>query len=337
MRWIMIIIAVAFLASTFLMYDSGSRRRSPDGSRGNYAVAEINGKKMMLSTLYERLQTRMEGSGGREVTSMDFQLVLEDYAIEQQLAQEVRDSRITVTDAEVDQAMKEYVDQVFPTRESFYQFLDRTGRKLADYKKDLAQQMVRQKFVDQTIGIVMVDEDEAVKFYDDMKSIFFRQPAGYMTNIARYSSENEARKVRALLSGGRPWEEATSDDVVASSDVVYVTKEPTFLSDAMFDGFLLPMRYTELGAVSPIFEVASNDYAVGIKSERIGETVTAYDEVSADIRSVLQQQKEREAVGNFRLGLLSRANVVILDPDLFQSREADFQPVTEEPDNPPKE
>jgi len=192
-------------------------------------------------------------------------------------------------------------------------------------------QMVRQKYVEESIGTVMVDEDETVKFYDDMKGIFFRQPSGYMANMARFSSEGEARKVRALLAGGRSWDEATSDDVVVSSDVIYVTREPMFFSDAAFEGYLSPMNPVGLGVVSPIFEVSSNDFVVGVKSERIEEIMTAYDEVSADIRSLLQQQKGREVVNNFSVGLLSRAKIVILDPSLFPSHdELDFLSVTDD-------
>jgi hypothetical protein len=57
--------------------------------------------------------------------------------------------------------------------------------------------------------------------------------------------------------------------------------------------------------------------------------VVAYDEVSADIRAVLHQQKEREALSNFSTGLFSRARIVILDPSLFLSGRPDFLPVTE--------
>jgi peptidyl-prolyl cis-trans isomerase SurA len=294
-------------------------------------VAEINGRKLMVSTLYENLQRRMENSGRTEVTSMDFQAILEEYAAELQLAQEVKDSGITVSDADVDQAMKEYVDQVFPTRESFYQYLERTGTKLADYKNELAQQMIRQKFIDESMGTVTVDEDEAAKFYDDMKNVFFRQPSGYRTNVARFSSEEVAGKARTLLSEGRPWAEATSSDVAAPSDIIYVTDEPMFFSDAAFDDFLLPMKSDDVGVVSQVFEIASNDFVVGVKGERVEENVTAYDEVSADIRSIMQIQKEREAVNNFSSGLLSRARIVILDPSFFPPQEdLDFSPVTSE-------
>ncbi|MCL2010003.1 MAG: SurA N-terminal domain-containing protein [Synergistaceae bacterium] len=336
MRWIMVVIATAFILSSFLMYERGGRGGgSSGGARGDYAVAEVNGRRLMLSTMYEHLQTRMDGSGGREITSMDFQAVLEEYAVEAQMAQEIRNSGITVTDAEVDQVMKEYVDQIFPTRESFQQYLDRTGRKLADYKKDLAQQIIRQKFIEESIGAVTVDEDEAANFYDRMKNLFFSQPSGYRANLARFSSEAEALRVRELLSEGRSWEEATSHDVMIPSDVIYVTEEPMFFSDAAFNDYLLPMKSVELGVASPVFEMASDDFVVGVKSERVEERVTPYDEVSADVRTFLHQQKEREAVSNFSAGLFSRARVVILDPSLFPSPEPDFQPVADAPENTP--
>jgi len=319
MRWIMIIIAVAFILSSFLMYGAGSRGTdSHDGTLSDYAVAEINGRRLMISTLYEGLRIRMDGSGGREVTPMDFQAVLEEYAIELQLAQEIQSSGITATDEEIDQALRDYIDNVFPTRESFHQYLERTGRRQADYRQNLAQQIIRQRFVEESIGTITISEDEAMEFYDGMKALFFRQPPGYMANLARFTSEEEAGKARELLYEGRPWDETTFHDAVAPSDIIFITEQPVFFSDAAFDGLLLPMKPLDIGVVSPVFEMTNDEFAVGVKSERIEETFTPFDEVSDDIRAFLHQQKWREALSNFTSGLLSRANIVILDPSLFQ-------------------
>ena len=48
MKWVMAIIVVAFLLSTFFMYEGRSTRRSPsvnaDGTMTDYEVAQINGR-----------------------------------------------------------------------------------------------------------------------------------------------------------------------------------------------------------------------------------------------------------------------------------------------------
>ena len=116
--------------------------------------------------------------------------------------------------------------------------------------------------------------------------------------MANFSAKEDAEKIRALLAEGQAWEKATSGDVVASMDVIGITAEPMFVPDSAFDDKLASMKDLKIGDVSPVFELASSDFAVGVKNEAIEEKISPYDEVSADIRSLLQQQKEREAADN---------------------------------------
>ena len=336
MRWIMIAIVVAFLASSFLMYESGSRGgrgTSSSGQMADYPVAEVNGRRLMRSALDQRALRYIEEQGMRELASTDwpfiYQSALNQYAMEQQMAQEVQDSGIVISDADAEQAMKDYADQAFPTREAFYQSLERSGRTIEDYKRDVAQQMAAQQLIQESIGDVTVSEDEAVEFYDSTKSLFFRQPAGFNISLANFASADEAAKVRALLLVGNSWESATSGDVVDPAKVINVTTAPTFIPESVFDGYLAPMKSLDLGVVSPVFEVASNDFAVGVKNEAVDEKISPYDEVSGDIRALLQQQKERAAMTNFSQGLLGRAQIVIHDPDLFPSQTEEILPVTD--------
>ena len=60
MKWIMITIVVAFLLSTFLMYEGRSGRRGPsrsaDGTMTDYEVAAVDGRPLMRSELENRLR-----------------------------------------------------------------------------------------------------------------------------------------------------------------------------------------------------------------------------------------------------------------------------------------
>ena len=57
--------------------------------------------------------------------------------------------------------MKEYADQAFPTREAFYQSLERSGIRVEDYKKGIARQMANEQLMRTAVGEVVVSEDEA--------------------------------------------------------------------------------------------------------------------------------------------------------------------------------
>lgn len=330
MRWIMIVITVAFLLSSFLAYDSGSRG---GGGQADYAVAEINGKKLMLSALNRRVGAYLEEMGNRELTSLDwpqiYQSTLRQYAMEQQMAQEVRDSGISVTDEEVKQEVNDYADRAFPTREAFYETLERSGMKLADYQRDVAQQMAGQRLIQATIGAVTVSEDEAVQFYDSTKELFFRQPAGFKVSMANFSGKEPAEKLRKLLEDGKSWEAVTSEDRPASSDMLAATTEPRFIPESAFQERFAPMKDLKIGEVSAVFELVSDDWVVAIKNEAVEAKTTPYAEVSADIRMLLQQQKERESMERFSQALLERAQIKILDASLFPSQRPEVLPVTE--------
>jgi hypothetical protein len=325
MRWIMLVIVLAFLLSTFLMYEPSSRGGgSSSDRREDYPVAEVNGKRLMRSDLERRVLLLLEQYGTGSLASADmpyiYQSALEQYVMESQMAQDIRDSGITVSDAEAEQAMKQYADSAFPTREAFYQYLERSGVKVSDYKADIARQMAGDRLMRNAIGDVTVSEDEAAAFYDSVKDLFFRRPAGFMANFASFASRDEAERVRNLLLEGKPWNEATSADAADAANperALRITSEPTFISDSAFDGAFAPMKSDDIGVVSAVFELASNDFAVGVKTEAVKETVSSYDEVSADIRAIVQRQKEREALNTFTQNLLGRAKVTVLDPSLF--------------------
>ena len=75
MKWIMAVIVVAFLLSTFLMYEGrGTRRtpgRNPDGSMADYEVAKINGRSLMRSELEQRLRNYLSQYSTRSIASVD--------------------------------------------------------------------------------------------------------------------------------------------------------------------------------------------------------------------------------------------------------------------------
>ena len=60
MKGVMLLIVIAFLLSTFLMYEGRTTRRTPgrnpDGSMSDYEVATINGRSLMRSELERRLR-----------------------------------------------------------------------------------------------------------------------------------------------------------------------------------------------------------------------------------------------------------------------------------------
>ena len=325
MKWIMIIIVVTFLLSTFLMYEGRSGRRGPsrsaDGTMTDYEVAAVGGRPLMRSELENRLRAYLENSGLRNAASLDmpavYQAVLDQYVLEQQLENEVRKADIAISDADAEQAMKAYADSAFPTREAFYAALERQGISSAEYKKNLARQLAVQQLLHMAVGDVTVSEDEAVKFYDSIKDQLFRTPAGVNLQVARFGASADAEALRASLQAGTDWAQATSGDALASMDVLSVTREPLFLPESAFTGALAELASLDVGAVSPVFSATSGDFSVAVKTELVSESIRPYEDVSSDVRAFLRSQEERRKLNDYEADLMAKAEVVIYDASLF--------------------
>ena len=328
MKWIMAIIVVAFLLSTFLMYEGrGTRRtpgRNPDGSMTDYEVAQINGRSLMRSELEQRLRNYLSQYSTRSVTSIDmaaiYRSVLDQTILESQLAKEVEEKGIRVSDAEADMAMKSYADTYFPTREAFYQVLANSGIKVEDYKKSLARQMASERLIREAVGEVTVSADKVSEFYDTMKNILYTQPEGFLVHMADFGTSADAEYFREKIAAGESWDVLASGDSLASKDVVNITKSPARLPASTFrTGLLSVLASLDVGQVSPVFSVSSNDYGVALKVSHVDAGNTPYDEVSGDIRMLLTQQEERNRLAAYEESLRNKANVVINDTELFKS------------------
>ena len=344
MKWIMAVIVVAFLLSTFLMYEGRGTRRSPgprnaDGTMEDYEVAIINGRSLMRSELEQRLRNYLNNYSTRSAISLDiaaiYQTVLNQAVLDSQMAKEVQEKGITVSDAEADKAMKTFADTYYPTREAFYQVLNNSGIKVEDYKKSLARQMANERLVRQAVGEIVVSEDQALEFYDTMKNLIYSRPEGFMLQVANFHSSQAAEDLRSRINAGQNWLNIVSNDELASRDVINITREPVFLpSTAMRSGFLSVLASLDIGQISPVFSPSSGDFAVAVKTSHVDETLTPYNEVSADIKAMLRNQEERKRLSEFEAELMNKAQVVVNDKSLFARPEVSEDKKPEEVSEP---
>ena len=328
MKWIMALIVIAFLLSTFFMYEGRTTRRTPgrnaDGTMADYEVAKINGRSLMRSELEQRLRNYLSNQGSRSAESLDmpaiYRAVLEETVLESQLAKEVEESGIRVTDSEADQAMKAYADRYYATRETFYQALANSGIKVDDYKRQLARQMATEQLIRNAIGEIVISDDQATEFYETMKALIYSRPEGFMVHMSDFHNKEAAENFRAKLLNGESWDVIVSSDVLNSKDLINITKSPVFLpSSALNSGALSVMGSLDVGQPSEGFSVSSSDYAVGLKTSHVEETVTPYDQLSADIKTLLTNQEQRKRLTDYEEKLRNKAQLVINDEELFKS------------------
>ena len=330
MKWVMAVIVVAFLLSTFFMYEGRSARRSPsvnaDGTMSDYEVAQINGRSLMRSELETRLRNYLGTLGSRNLASLDmpavYQTVLNQAVLESQLIKEIDEQGIKISDAQAEQAMKVYADTYYPTRETFYQSLANSGIKVEDYKRNLARQIAVDQLMTNAIGEIEISEDQAVEFYDSMKDLFFTQPEGFMVHMADFRTSADAEDFRTRIAAGESWDVIASEDKFASRDLVNITKTPVFLpASALRTGTMSVLASLDISTPSEVFSVSSSDFAVGLKTSRVDKTTRPYSEVSSDIKNLLTQEEQRKRLAEYEESLRTKAQVVINDESLFAKPE----------------
>ena len=327
MRWIMVTIALAFLLSTFMMYDSGSRRgnrgsTTEDGRIEDYTVVTINGTALMRSEMERMVSNYIQQSGMRDVKSTDiphlYQAVLDNAVFQAELNKEAEARRFSASEEEITANINVMADS-FPTREAYYQAVERSGVKMTDLRNDVKRQITMEKTMTSAMAVEPVSEDSVFEFYDAMKGLFYSKPKGYMFDVIQVSVDKTAYELRERVAADvEKWLEIASEDTY-SPDVTRTTTEPLFFAEYAVsdDENISFMMDLGIGEVGPVTEIRSNDFMIAIKRENTEESFTPYEEVSADIRSMLEQQQQSAAYEKFQKDLVARAVVEIKDPSLF--------------------
>ena len=96
-------------------------------------------------------------------------------------------------------------------------------------------------------------------------------------------------------------------------------------------GTLSVMASLDVSEPSPVFAVSSNDFAVGMKTSHVDESIKPYEEVSGDIKGILYQEEQRKRLADYEENLKNKAQLVINDNELFTS------PVVSEDEEPEQE
>ena len=239
MRWIMLSVTILFVLSIFGYYGfDGTRRRSGGNGEGiqDYAVAEVNGKKIMRSALEESLRRYVERANISNLESADMPKLrrdtLDGIIVQMQLENEAKAQGIQPSEADIDKAVSRISDN-FPTKEAFQQYLDQTGTKMTDLRKNLSEQLAQQKLIETALAAVKVTSADVQGFYDKTKDLFFRQPAGVKLNFARFKSPDVAKKAQEALAPSSKWNEVMAS--LSSADLLEKSpyEAPIFVPDTV--------------------------------------------------------------------------------------------------------
>jgi hypothetical protein len=311
------------------MYGTGNRRSvaaTVDGASGDIIqdrdVAVVNGERIKLSRLELEVAQFIQAMGlEANATSTDYpafrNTVIDRMATLKELDKEINLRKIAVTKEEIDDAIIE-IESQFPTRELFLQQLQASGLTEAELKTSVEENIRRTKVLEDITGIVSTDETELRNFYDMMKAYAFQKPEGFLMDVAHFSSEEAAESAREDLSSGKSWNDAIT---AASSDVTdYSTSNnrmfiPTeqLIEDVEF------LKDLSMDIPSKTISFTSDDHMIVVKRSKEEAGTAPFDEVSADIEEMLVSQKRTSLQSQFMQELRARADVEILDAELFKT------------------
>lgn len=320
-RAIMIIVVIVFVVSIFGMYISRGSRSSDQGPEGDFPVASIGGEKIMASQIVTGVRNLAEQSEQSDLSSESIiqmrKNVLNNMAMQSMLQKEAAKQKIKVPESEIDMAVKRIENQ-FPTKEAFQQYMENRGIKMKELRAQISMQLAQRMVLDANAGEVEVTDEEAKEFYGQTKDLFFRQPAGFNVMFARFSSQEAADEARKALLEGTAWDEVLKNYEDKTIDFT-LSAEPAFVTAREFtEGSLKPLNDTPMGEISNSLALSDTDVVVLIKEKKLNERVMPFEEVSADVHSMIADQKKQVKQNEYLEALLAQANIQILDQGFFE-------------------
>lgn len=320
---IMIIVILFFVASCFAGYGLYVRGGGEGEGMRDYPVAEIDGREVMRSAL-EQGAARLSEQYGANITSADIPMirkaVIDNMAVDAELEKEIKTRKIEAPEAEMDEAYKRMMDS-YPTREEFFAYMQRSGITEKQMKDDIARQIRMQKLMESLGENVKVEDKEVTAFYDATKDFLYKQPAGIKANIATFRKQESAEAARKAIAAGAKWDDEI-EKYRADVEMATPYDHPVILTDQMLQNELAAVKELPLNKVSPVEKANDPFVFIAINRGREAERVLPFNEVSGDVRAAIRNQKMQAEQQKFFEELLARADVKILDPEIFPSEQA---------------
>ena len=181
---------------------------APEGRELIDRVVAVVNDDIVLSS---ELEQRVEALAGNNVSQ---EQALEQLINERLMSQQIRDAKITITDEEIDRAVKDILRTNNITEAELAAAIEARGMTMEKYRSDLKEQLIRLKLIDQKVrSRVVIPEAEIKAEYDrqtrdeqkeelvTIRHIFFRWGSS-PDRTERDRIIGKARAARQRVSGG---------------------------------------------------------------------------------------------------------------------------------------
>ncbi len=322
-KWILVFFLLCFVLAIPLMYGVGSRGAKKGAGREDYAVAKIDGTKLMRSQLIRMVRNYVDQTGIRELTSTDIpgirQAVLDQLVTKTALEKEAKELGITPAKSQLDSAVAQIVDQ-YPTKEAFQQQLQQMGMSMKELEEQLRAQLAQKMLLEEAAASATVTDKELHELYDSVKDFVFTVPAGVEVLAAEFTDKDVAEKAYKDLISGTSWDLVMAG--ISSSDLKGKTSSdaPALLRDGSLKGELAFVTSMDDGQYAEPVELSSNDYLVLYRKGAKDKEITPFDKAREQLRSMVLGQKQQELQRQYVQELSDKISVIILDPSLFPEK-----------------
>ncbi len=150
-----------------------------EASEGSDIAITVNGSDIMEAEVDARVKPRLDRIARQMDPNVAEQYkkrirgqVLEGMIVERLLDEQVKKADITITDNDINDRISEITAQQGMSMDAFKSLLQMQGQDFEQFKQQMKQGMAYEKFMDQQVGAVEVNDAEALAFYEENKADF---------------------------------------------------------------------------------------------------------------------------------------------------------------------
>ncbi len=287
-------------------------------------LARVNGQEVKKSD-FDLLVRNIELSRGPIPTERRDEVLraalnqLVEYTL---LQQEAKNRKVTVSDAEVNERIKQMQGQ-FPTEEAFKKALSARDMSIDRLRDDARVDMVITRLVEDEVATAQPPTDAECKdYYDKNPDKFKLGEAVRASHILILADEkaDEATKKKA-----RAQIEAVNKRVKAGEDFAQLAKEHSqdgsaaqggdldfFGRGRMVPPFEQAAFALKPGEVSDIVTTQFGYHIIKVTERRTESTIPFDDQLQERLRQILTEQKKQEKAASFVASLKQKSKIEVL-------------------------
>ncbi len=244
------------------------------------------------------------------------------------MAQEAKKYKLTVSDDEVDRALKRILERNHTSMQQFREELARIGMNEKQYREDLRDQILRSKLVNLEVrSKVIIPESKIIDYYDQHYTEQVGNGGYYILQIgvnpakqktddpdkARQLARQKIEKIRAMALAGQDFRKLARQysDLPSAVDGGDIG---VFREEEMAPVMRKAVTRLKPGEISPVVETPDGFQIYKLLSSQEGQIITKvpYETVKEDIRETLYEQEMKKLYDQWMKKMRDQSYIKIL-------------------------